>query len=61
MLIPIYGLIKLIIMAGDKTINPILSNWAKAYLILGVIVVILSIISSAFISSLFMGIAGGLG
>lgn len=60
MLIPIYGLIKLISMAGDKSIHPILSNWAKACLILGVIAVALAILGSVLMSSLFMGIAGGL-
>lgn len=31
-LIPVYGQIKFIRMASDRTINPVLSNFAKAFL-----------------------------
>lgn len=44
MLIPIFNLIKLIMMSGDKEISPILSNWAKATLIMGVVSVVLGIV-----------------
>jgi len=36
-LIPIYGIIKYFMMAGDKDINPVVSNYARAMLICTVI------------------------
>lgn len=32
-LVPVYGIIKYFVMAGDKNINPVVSNFARAMLI----------------------------
>lgn len=52
MMLPIYNLIKLITMAGDKEINPVLSNWAKAMLWMMLIGVGMSILYSTLMSSM---------
>lgn len=55
MLVPIFNLIKLIIMAGDKDINPILSNWAKAVLIFICISLVFGFVSNFIIRQLLLG------
>ena len=55
MLVPIFNLIKLIVMAGDKDINPILSNWAKAVLIFMCIAFILGIVFQIIMKRLLLG------
>lgn len=55
MMLPIFNLIKLITMAGDKEINPVLSNWAKAMLWMMLIGVGVGIVYALVVSSLLKG------